>query len=254
MNKKDFYEQHASFSHRTISEYHISPGIKCKFDTIKSFISSKLKFNTGIDLGSSGNSIFLFLKSIKNKSFFDLANYPLRLYKSKTFWHPVNGDMTNLPYRDNSFEIISALDVLEHVEDDELAIFEIQRTLKKKGLLIITVPHRKICYSDQDRIIGHYRRYDLEQIIDLMKKHNLKVIRSFGIYGPLMKISEIQASHPQKVEEKILSLRFLYDTNSMFRAFWKVIVYLGSKIMKLDAKYHGIKKNMNVGFIFIKVS
>ncbi|MFX0070096.1 MAG: class I SAM-dependent methyltransferase [Candidatus Hermodarchaeota archaeon] len=252
MNKKKFYESHKNFSHRSLLDYYISPGIRCKFDILKNKISNNTKFNNGIDLGSSGNSFLLFMTNLHHKSFFDLANFPLRLYKSKTFYYPVCGDLTYLPYRANSFDFVSALDVLEHIKNDKIAISEMSRILKPGGLAIITVPHRMKFYSNQDRLIGHFRRYEITRIVDIMRKYDLKRINTFGVYGRLMKISDIQSADPEKVEESLLKLRSRYHSNLFFRAVWEIFVRISSKIMKFDANNCPIGKIMNIGFIFKK--
>jgi len=253
MNKKRFYEEHKNFSYRTFSEYYISPGIRCKFDLLKEYIGNKVEFNNGIDLGCSGNSFLYFLDTIAHKSYFDLASYPLKQYSSTKLWHPICGDLIKLPYRDSTFDFLSALDVLEHIKDDELAISEISRILKRKGICIITVPHRKKYFTQQDRLIGHYRRYEINQINQLFKKYNLINVRSFGVYGRLMKIADVQSANPEKTEQSLLNLRKRYASDATFRKLWNFAIKISSKVMKLDAKYHPLEKIMNIGLIYIKV-
>jgi len=252
MNKKRFYEEHWNFSCRTILEYNISPGIKCKFDTLKEYIGNKAEFSNGIDLGCSGNSFLYFLKQKIHKSFFDLASLPLEQYSNNDLWHPVCGDLINLPYRDKSFDLVSALDVLEHIRAHENAISEISRILRRKGICIITVPHRKIYYTPQDSLIGHYRRYEIEEIHSLFRRYNLVNIRTFGIYGRLMKIADVQSTNPQKTEKSIESLRKRYAADAAFRKIWDFAIKISSNVMKLEAKYCPIEKIMNIGAIFIK--
>ena len=249
---KGFYDRHKNFSFRTLTEYLISPGIRCKFDLLRANIDSKRNFKNGIDLGSSGNSLLCFLDNIAHKSFYDIANLPLRQYIDEKKWHPLCGDIINLPYRDETFDFLSALDVLEHIKNDEIAVAEINRVLKKNGHAVITVPHRMKYYTNQDRLIGHYRRYELSQIITLFEKYNFKNIKIFGVYGRLMKIADIQSTNPEKIEENILKLRYKYETNVAFRKLWNIIVSFLSKFMKLDAKHHSLKKIMNVAFVFKK--
>ncbi len=253
MNKKQFYEAHKNFSERGISEYFISPGIKCKFDILKEIIGVKRNFLNGIDLGSSGNSILYFLNNILRKSFFDLANLPLNQYLNHKCWYPICGDLIKLPYRDEIFDFICALDVLEHIKDDQLAVSEISRILKKEGVVIITVPHEMKFYTHQDKLIGHYRRYEINQIISLFSEYNLTNIRTFGVYGRLMKISDIQYYNPKKAEENLSRLRERYISDPVFRKFWKIFNKISSRIMKIDAKYGSLKKMMNIGLIFKKI-
>jgi len=249
---KDFYDKHKNFSFRTLSEYYLSPGIRCKFDLLKEFVNTKRKFAHGIDLGSSGNSILSFLNNIEHKSFFDIADLPLNQYKNKNICYPLCGDLNSLPYRDGTFDFISALDVLEHIENDESAVSEISRILKKKGIVVITVPHRMKYYTTQDRIIGHYRRYEINQILTIFNKFNLRNLRTFGVYGRLMIIADIQSTNPKKIEQNLIHLRNKYESNVLFRKFWNIIVSILSKLMKLDAKYQANNRIRNLGLIFIK--
>ncbi len=249
---KEFYEKHKNFSFRTLSEYFLSPGIQCKFDILKDNLKNKRKFLRGIDIGSSGNSILSFLDNIKYKSFLDIATLPLNQYRNKDAWHPLCGDLVRLPFREETFDFVSALDVLEHIKDDELAISEISRILIKNGIVVITVPHRMKYYTNQDKIIGHYRRYEIKQITSIFKKFSLIKIATFGVYGRLMIIADIQSANPRKIEENLINLRRKYNSNIPFRMFWNIIVKILSKFMKIDAKYCRKKRIRNIGLIFIK--
>ncbi len=253
MNKKKFYDNHKNFSNRTIFEYYISPGIRCKFDLLlENFGLLKRKFNNSLDLGCSGNSFLYFLEICKHKSFYDLANFPLTQYAKRRFWHPICGDLMSLPYRAESFDFVSALDVLEHIREDKIAISEISRILQKNGILFITVPHSMKYYSQQDQLIGHHRRYEVDEIVSHFEKNNLKHMKTFGVYGRLLRIADIQSANPEKIEENLLKLRKKYASGGLFRELWNVVVYIGSRVMKFDAKYCSIKKIMNIAINFIK--
>ena len=263
MNIKNFYDKHKNFSFRTISEYLLSPGIRCKFDLIREMLGSRRNYTNSIDLGCSGNSFLYFLDNIAHKSFFDIASLPLKQYSkivlinSKNgikpeFWHPLCGDLSHLPYRNGAFDFISALDVLEHIKEDEYAITEISRILKKNGIAIITVPHRMKYYSNQDKLIGHYRRYETEQILSLFERYDLINIRIFGVYGKFMRIADIQSANPKKTEEFLLNLRTRFESDVIFRKFWNIIAKIGAKLMKIEAKYRSLKKIMNIAYMFIK--
>ena len=253
MNSRKFYEDHKNFSHRTLHEYYISPGIKCKFDLLKEHINPESFFLNGIDLGCSGNSFLYFLENIANKSFFDLARFPLKQYTSQEHWHPVCGDIVKLPYQDETFDLVSALDVLEHVKNDDVAISEISRIIKKGGIAILTVPHEMRYYTSQDRLIGHYRRYEIDRLTSLFKKYDFRCVDIFGVYGQMMRIADVQSINPQKTERNLIRLRNRYTTSVLFRSFWNIFVRISAKMMKIDAKYQPRKKVMNIAFIFKKL-
>jgi ubiquinone/menaquinone biosynthesis C-methylase UbiE len=259
MNVKTFYEAHRNFSKRTRTDYFIAPGIKSKFDLIIDRVKKAGFIKGAVDLGCSGDSILCFIKNIRCKSFLDIVNEPLVQFKNNqkemkknNNQFPLCGDIQKLPYRKNTFEIIFALDVLEHVENDFSAVAEISRILKKKGFAVISVPHRKKYYSLQDKLIGHYRRYEIDEIKELFNRYNLRCMENFGIYGTLMKISFFQAIKPDFTEASIIKLRRKYDSNFTFRLIWNIFVKLISKLMKLDARYTPLKYSMNMAFIFMK--
>lgn len=72
----------------------------------------------------------------------------------------LSGDAENLPFADDAFDLVVALDVLEHVQNDAAAVKEIRRVLKKNGLFVCFVPALRALWSEQDEILKHFRRYD----------------------------------------------------------------------------------------------
>ena len=53
----------------------------------------------------------------------------------------ISKSIYQIPYQDNYFDCVICSEVLEHLDDDQKAIEEINRITKKNGLLLITVPH-----------------------------------------------------------------------------------------------------------------
>jgi ubiquinone/menaquinone biosynthesis C-methylase UbiE len=70
---------------------------------------------------------------------------------------------------DKKFDVIYTSNVLEHIEDDLLALKELNSKLKKDGAIVIYVPAFQMLYSEFDKKIGHYRRYEKQ---DLLQKLN----------------------------------------------------------------------------------
>jgi SAM-dependent methyltransferase len=75
------------------------------------------------------------------------------------------GSITNLPFENESYDLIICSDVIEHITDDARAVAELARVLAPDGTLILTVPYRS---KNNERIykqFGHERPgYDLESI------------------------------------------------------------------------------------------
>ncbi len=65
-----------------------------------------------------------------------------------------------IPVPDASVDCVTALDVLEHVEDDRAAVEEFRRVLRPGGLAVVTVPASMRLWSDWDVSLHHFRRYE----------------------------------------------------------------------------------------------
>lgn len=103
----------------------------------------------------------------------------------------INGSITELPFQEESFDLVCAFDVIEHVEQDQLAVYEMKRVAKKNAVLLITVPAFKSLWSHHDIINHHFRRYKCNQIEKLFEnqKDGTKIFASyfnFFLYPPIL--------------------------------------------------------------------
>lgn len=71
-----------------------------------------------------------------------------------------------MPYADNTFDLVMALDLLEHVPNDGEVLREMHRVTKPGGNAVVTVPAYQWMFNYWDEILGHQRRYT----VALMKR------------------------------------------------------------------------------------
>jgi SAM-dependent methyltransferase len=69
------------------------------------------------------------------------------------------GRLEELPWEDGAFDLITCLDVIEHVPDDVTALVELRRVVAPGGWLLVTVPAYQALWSRHDEANHHYRRY-----------------------------------------------------------------------------------------------
>jgi SAM-dependent methyltransferase len=81
----------------------------------------------------------------------------------------VAADLRALPLADAQFDLITALDVLEHIDDDAVAIKNLVRVTKRGGHLLITVPAFPGLWSEHDEINYHKRRYRKDELRRLVE-------------------------------------------------------------------------------------
>ena len=79
-------------------------------------------------------------------------------------------------------DLVVLLFVLEHIENDDKALEILNSRINNNGYLILSIPAHEILYSSQDKIVGHYRRYNRETIISKLEKYNfnVEIIQCFG--------------------------------------------------------------------------
>ena len=104
-----------------------------------------------------------------DKNFFDILN---KKFNSKNI--KVLEERTQ-NIKENKFDTIFYLDVIEHVEDDKFELDTAYNLLKKNGHLIIIVPAFQILFSKFDQKVGHFRRYRKEFFKRYSDEKNLKI-------------------------------------------------------------------------------
>lgn len=90
----------------------------------------------------------------------------------------VCGSLLQLPFPDETFDVVSAFDVLEHCEPEAAAVEELRRVLVPGGRLLLSVPAYSWAWSDHDVANGHYRRYTRTRAVAALERGGLVVTRS----------------------------------------------------------------------------
>ena len=113
--------------------------------------------------------------------------YQLNILKEKGFVAAPNIDNTEK----QSIDFIYSFNVLEHIEDDQSAVNQLIDKLSVSGVLFIYVPALSFLYSQMDKAVGHYRRYDRNSLSKLcqdkqMKILNIQYVDSVGVLATLV--------------------------------------------------------------------
>jgi SAM-dependent methyltransferase len=83
-----------------------------------------------------------------------------------------------LPYEDASFDLVTALDVVEHLDDDVAGLKEVQRVLRPRGRALLFVPAFMFLWGVQDDISHHRRRYTMGDLKARLGEAGLRVERA----------------------------------------------------------------------------
>ena len=82
-----------------------------------------------------------------------------------------------LPFGDGSFDLLLALDLLEHLDDDAALMREMWRLCRPGGYLLISVPAYEFLWSNHDEALHHRRRYSRATLKQLIRATDFEVVR-----------------------------------------------------------------------------
>ena len=104
----------------------------------------------------------------------------------------VRGDVTALPFADNSIDLLLALDVIEHLDDDAAALRELTRVLRPGGHLLLHVPAFGVLWSDKDDINQHRRRYRRPLLLRRVRDAGLDPVSSGYLNAALFPVGLVR--------------------------------------------------------------
>lgn len=84
---------------------------------------------------------------------------------------------------ESSFDLICLFDVIEHISNDQAVFEQLNHLLADAGTLVVSVPLHAHAWSPFDSLVGHYRRYDPQDLQSILDTHNFEIHRSapFGM-------------------------------------------------------------------------
>ncbi len=104
----------------------------------------------------------------------------------------VRADGQVLPFPDGAFDVVLALDSLEHLRDDRQALGEVRRVLQPGGRLIMNVPALQLLWSSHDVANRHFRRYTSGQVRGLLADAGFAVDKltytNFVLFAPALAV------------------------------------------------------------------
>lgn len=122
-----------------------------------------------LDLGC-GTGMFLERQGDRRETYgLDFSPEGLRFSSQRGLERLVCADSQELPFSSNSFDIVTAFDLIEHVADDNRLVAEVHRILRPGGFLLATVPAHPFLWGSHDKALHHIRRYrkkDFERLFE----------------------------------------------------------------------------------------
>jgi SAM-dependent methyltransferase len=112
-----------------------------------------------LDVGCGTGSMLGYLSRYGHAEGVDAEEAAVSFCRRRGLTGVQRAEIPPLPFPDGRFQLVTAFDCLEHIDDDPGTLTEIRRVLAPGGVLFATVPAYQALWGNQDRISHHRRRY-----------------------------------------------------------------------------------------------
>lgn len=131
-----------------------------------------------LDLGCGTGGNLMFLKDFGRAEGVDISEEALAFCRMRGLTQVKLGAAESLPYPPETFDLVTALDVIEHLDDDVGSMREMARVLRPGGSALFFVPAFSWLWGVQDDVSNHRRRYTLAELTDHVRAAGLHVERA----------------------------------------------------------------------------
>ncbi len=138
-----------------------------------------------LDAGTGTGVMIEALKRYGHVTGVDSSEEAIRYCRERGICGIVNASAEDMPFEDGSLDLICAMDLLEHVEDDVRVLKEFSRVLKPGGLVFLTVPAYRFLWTAHDEINMHRRRYGSRELKAAVESAGF-VVRKFSHFNSLL--------------------------------------------------------------------
>lgn len=131
-------------------------------------------------------------------------------------------DLSRCPLPDSCADVIVLLNVLEHIDDHAAAVRHLFRIVRPGGAVIIEVPAGSSLYDVYDKVLMHYRRYDMLALVDFLQRAGFVVERRSHlgfVFYPLFYIAKRfnqfwYSRQPHPSEQELVAMMISSSRNS----------------------------------------
>lgn len=143
-----------------------------------------------LDLGcGTGDFIKILNKKNKEVEGIEISKKVAQIGQKKGFKIKIADLHSTFPYPKNTFDTVTAGEIIEHIYDTDFFLKEIKRILKPNGFLVLSTPNiatlgrrlmllfgfNPLIETSLDHSAGHIRYFTKKSLSDLLEKHNFKL-------------------------------------------------------------------------------
>ncbi len=166
--KEDFYEEYA---HYQSDHWWFLGRKKIILSLLSRFLGEGTNSRSILDIGCGTGVMLDSLQHYGKAMGIDMSDRALFFSNKITSAPLIQAEFTSLPFKGQSFDLVCAFDVLEHLDHDSDCVREAYRLCRPGGSVLVTVPAFQFLWGIQDVVSHHKRRYSQKEIINLLKRN-----------------------------------------------------------------------------------
>ena len=131
-----------------------------------------------LDVGCGTGANLLMLSQFGDAEGVDVSEDALAFCRERGLENVKLGAAEQLPYEDGTFDLVTALDVVEHLDDDLAGLREMRRVLRPGGRVLLFVPTFMFLWGLQDDVSNHRRRYRMPELQRVLEQAGFEIERT----------------------------------------------------------------------------
>lgn len=131
-----------------------------------------------LDVGCGTGANLLMLSKYGDAEGVDVSEDALAFCRERGLKNVKLGAAEKLPYEEGTFDLVTALDVVEHLDDDLGGLREMRRVLRPGGRVLLFVPTFMFLWGLQDDVSNHRRRYRLPELRRVLEQAGFEIERT----------------------------------------------------------------------------
>ena len=159
-----------------------------------------------LDVGCGTGANLMMLSQFGDAEGVDVSEDALAFCRERGLEKVRLGAAEKLPYEDGTFDLVTALDVVEHIDDDLAGLREMRRVLRPGGRVLLFVPTFMFLWGVQDDVSNHRRRYRLPELRSVLEKAGFEIERTtyanITFFLPILLIRKLMRVTGMKTESE----------------------------------------------------
>jgi len=143
-----------------------------------------------LDVGCGTGANLEMLSQFGEAEGVDVSGEALSFCRGRGLMNVKQGAAEALPYQADSFDLVTGLDVVEHLDDDLVGLKEMRRVLRSGGRTLLFVPAFMFLWGVQDDVSNHRRRYTLKELKRVVQEAGFELERAsyvnLSFFAPIL--------------------------------------------------------------------